>query len=50
MFDVPIWTLKDCRKCYGEKEYLKRIISDALQDEAQELEYSINEERAGEQY
>ena len=35
---------------YDQKEYLRRIISDALQGEAQELEYSMNEERAGEQY
>ena len=35
---------------YDQKEYLKRIISDALQGEAQESEYSMNEEQAGEQY
>ena len=35
---------------YDQKEYLRRIISDALQGEAQELEYSMNEEQAGEQY
>ena len=35
---------------YGQKEYLIRIISDALQSEAQESEYFVNEEQAGEQY
>ena len=35
---------------YDQKEYLQRIISDALQGEEQELEYSMNEEQAGEQY
>ena len=35
---------------YDHKEYLRRIISDALQGEAQELESSMNEEQAGEQY
>ncbi len=35
---------------YGQKEYLRRIISDALQGETQESEYSISEEQAGEQY
>ena len=35
---------------YDQKEYLKRIISDALQGEEQELEYSMNEAQAGEQY
>ena len=35
---------------YDQKEYLRRIISDALQGEAQESEYSMNEEQAGEQY
>ena len=35
---------------YDPKEYLKRIISDALQGEEQELEYSMNEAQAGEQY
>ena len=35
---------------YDQKEYLRRIISDALQDEAHESEYSMNEEKAGEQY
>lgn len=35
---------------YDRKEYLRRIISDALQDEAQKSEYSMNEEKAGEQY
>ncbi|MDD6071624.1 MAG: Fic family protein [Clostridiales bacterium] len=35
---------------YDQKEYLRRIISDALQGEAQESEYSMNEEQAGDQY
>lgn len=35
---------------YDQKEYLRRIISDALQGEAQESEYSMSEEQAGEQY
>ncbi len=35
---------------YDQKEYLRRIISDALRGEAQESEYSMNEEQAGEQY
>lgn len=35
---------------YDQKEYLRRIISDALQGEAQESEYYMNEEQAGEQY
>ena len=35
---------------YDQKEYLSRIISDALRGEAQESEYYMNEEQAGEQY
>lgn len=35
---------------YDQKEYLKRIILDALQGELQEAGYCISEERAGEQY
>ena len=35
---------------YDQKEYLRRIISDALQVEAQEAEYSLSEEQVGEQY
>ena len=35
---------------YDQKEYLRRIISDALQGEALESEYSMNEEQSGEQY
>ena len=35
---------------YDKKDYLRRIISDALQGEVQESEYSMNEEFAGEQY
>ncbi len=35
---------------YDQKEYLQRIIADALQDEAQEQGYSMSEEQAGEQY
>lgn len=35
---------------YDQKEYLKKIISDALQEEMQKLEYSIDAERTGEQY
>lgn len=35
---------------YDQKEYLRRIISDALQGEAQESEYSMSEEQTGEQY
>lgn len=35
---------------YDQKEYLKRIISDALQGEVQESEYSMKGEYAGEQY
>ena len=35
---------------YDEKKYLRRIICDALQDEAQESKYSMNEEYDGEQY
>ena len=35
---------------YDQKEYLRRIISDALQGEAQESVDSMNEEQAGEQY
>ncbi len=35
---------------YDQKEYLKRIISDALQGEAQRSEYSMNADQAGEQY
>ena len=35
---------------YDKKEYLRRIISDALQGEAQESEYFMSEEQSGEQY
>ena len=35
---------------YDQKEYLRKIISDALQEEVQKLEYSIDAERTGEQY
>ncbi len=35
---------------YDRKEYLRQIISDALQGETQESEYSMNEEQSGEQY
>ena len=35
---------------YEQKGYLRKIISDALQGEAQESEYSMGEEQAGEQY
>ncbi len=35
---------------YEQKEYLKRIISDALQGEAQKSEYSMSEEQVGERY
>ena len=35
---------------YDQKDYLRRIISDALQGEVQESEYSMNEELAGKQY
>ena len=35
---------------YDQKEYLRKIISDALQGDALETEYLMNEEEAGEQY
>ena len=35
---------------YDQKEYLRRIISDAWQGEAQESEYFMSEEETGEQY
>ena len=35
---------------YDRKEYLRKIISDALQGATQKSEYSMNEEQAGEQY
>ena len=35
---------------YEQKEYLIRIISDALQDEMKKTEYFTNEEQSGEQY
>jgi len=35
---------------YDRKEYLKKIISDALREETMESEYFMNEEQAGEQY
>ncbi len=35
---------------YDQKEHLRRIISDALQGETQESEYSMSEEQVGEQY
>ena len=35
---------------YDRKEYLQKIILDALQGNELETEYSIKEEQAGEQY
>ena len=35
---------------YDQKEYLKRIISDAVQGKVQESGYFVNDEQAGEQY
>ena len=35
---------------YDRNEYLRKIISDALHDEEQKLEYSINKEETREQY
>jgi len=35
---------------YDQKDYLRKIIADALQGEEREEEYSINEQQAGEQY
>lgn len=35
---------------YDRKEYLRRIIADALQGKAQESEYYMSKEQAGEQY
>ena len=35
---------------YDRKEYLRRIISDALQEGVQKPKYSMSEEQAGEQY
>ncbi len=35
---------------YDQKEYLRRIISDALQGEREKSDYSMNEEQAGERY
>ena len=35
---------------YNQKEYLRRIIADALHGETQESEYFMNEEQTGEQY
>ena len=35
---------------YDQKDYLRKIISDALQDSAEDLEYSMREEESGEQY
>lgn len=35
---------------YDQKEYLKRIISDALQGDVLELDYTASEEETGEQY
>ena len=35
---------------YNQKEYLQRIITDALQEEAKELAYSMNVEQVREQY
>lgn len=35
---------------YDQKEYLKRIISDALQGDVLELDYTTSEEETGEQY
>ena len=35
---------------YDQKDYLRRIISDALQEETRPAEYSMNGEQTGEQY
>ena len=35
---------------YDQKEYLRRIISDALQEEMEKIDYAINNEKAEEQY
>lgn len=35
---------------YDRKEYLRRIISDALQGDVQEMKYAMDEEDTGEQY
>ena len=35
---------------YDQKDYLRKIIADALRGEEREAEYSINEQQAGEQY
>ena len=35
---------------FDRKEYLRKIISDALQGDVQETKYTINEECTGEQY
>ena len=35
---------------YDRKEYLRKIISDALQEGVQKPKYSMSEEQAGEQY
>ncbi|MBR5566348.1 MAG: Fic family protein [Roseburia sp.] len=35
---------------YDQKEYLRKILSDALQDEIQKSEYLMSEEHASEQY
>ena len=35
---------------YDQKEYLKRIISDAVQGKVQESGYFVNDEQTGEQY
>jgi cell filamentation protein len=35
---------------YDQKEYLRRIISDALQAEEEKTEYTMSEEKVGEQY
>lgn len=35
---------------YDQKEYLRKIISDALQGDVRETGYSMNEEQAGEKY
>ena len=35
---------------YDQKEYLRRVISDALQGDVLELDYTMSEEETGEQY
>ena len=43
-------TLEEMENRIDRFEYLKKIISDALQGEVQKSEYSMNEEQTGEQY